>query len=190
VQEIFFNALKAGASKHVIKGLAAAYYDIRAGIGDYKTPENYGAFPMDPYSHTPAQGGARQPGLTGQVKEDFICRFGELGVSVIQGRIHFWPYLLRREEFLKKPAFFCYFDAAGANQSIQLPAKSLAFTYCQTPVLYRLAKMDSLVIVYADGAEQRTDQLHLNAKTSRMVFERTGMIERIEVSLEAGKYFD
>ena len=60
--------------------LAQCYRDIREGIGDCKTPENYGAFPMDPYSHTPGQTGARQPGLTGQVKEDILCRFGELGV--------------------------------------------------------------------------------------------------------------
>ena len=91
-QETYFRAVEAGAPKRrAANGLADCYYDIRAGIGDYKTPEVYGAFPMDPYSHTPAQGGARQPGLTGQVKEDFLCRMGELGVFVKNGEIHFRP---------------------------------------------------------------------------------------------------
>ena len=45
----------------------------------------YGAFPTDPYSHTPAGKGAQQPGMTGQVKEDVISRFGELGVEVKNG---------------------------------------------------------------------------------------------------------
>lgn len=184
VQETFFNALNTGAAKDVIRGLADAYYDIRAGIGDYKTPGNYGAFPMDPYSHTPAQGGARQPGLTGQVKEDVICRFGELGLVIVRGRIHFWPYLLRREGFLRGPAEFRYFDIAGVERALKLAARSLAFTYCQTPVVYRLANMESLVISYADGFEQQTDQLHLNGKTSRMIFERTGIVERIEVNFD------
>ena len=114
-QETYFRAVEAGAPKGVLKGLADCYYDIRAGIGDYKTPEVYGAFPMDPYSHTPAQGGARQPGLTGQVKEDFLCRMGELGVLVKNGEIHFRPGLLRPEEFLTAPGEFKYYDVVGCR---------------------------------------------------------------------------
>ena len=57
------------------------------GIGVNKSPELYGAFPTDPYSHTPAGKGAQQPGMTGQVKEDVISRFGELGVEVNNGII-------------------------------------------------------------------------------------------------------
>ena len=40
-------------------------------FGKVKTVRSYGAFPSDPYSHTPAHAGAQQPGMTGQVKEDF-----------------------------------------------------------------------------------------------------------------------
>ena len=46
------------------------YFEILAGIGAHKSPELYGAFPTDPYSHTPGGKGAQQPGMTGQVKED------------------------------------------------------------------------------------------------------------------------
>ena len=96
-QETFFRAVDSGAARPSLQKLAGCYYDIRSGIGDYKSPREYGAFPMDPYSHTPAHTGARQPGLTGQVKEDILCRMGELGIFVQDGQIHFCPALLKKD---------------------------------------------------------------------------------------------
>ena len=187
-QETYFRAVEAGASARVLKGLADCYYDIRAGIGDYKTPEVYGAFPMDPYSHTPAQGGARQPGLTGQVKEDFLCRFGELGVIVEQGRVHFRPLLLRREEFMTVPGEFAYYDVAGTKRRLPLQPGELAYTYCQVPVIYRLAPEQSLTIVRSDRAQSRSDQLSLDPTVSRDIFERTGKVARIAVCLPSNAF--
>jgi hypothetical protein len=182
-QETYFRAAEAGTPTRVLKGLADCYYDIRAGIGDYKTPEAYGAFPMDPYSHTPAQGGARQPGLTGQVKEDFLCRMGELGVFVQNGEIWFRPSLLRPEEFLTAPGEFKYYDVSGVARRLRLRAGELAFTYCQVPILYRQARANSLRVVPAKGARSRSSELRLDAATSRLIFERAGTVLRIEVSL-------
>ena len=45
------------------------YFKIRSSLSASKTPKEYGAFPFDPYSHTPFHSGAQQPGMTGQVKE-------------------------------------------------------------------------------------------------------------------------
>ena len=42
------------------------------GFKKTESPAEYGAFPDDPYSHTPSFGGARQPGMTGQVKEEKV----------------------------------------------------------------------------------------------------------------------
>ena len=183
VQETYFRAVESGAKKQIVKGLAEAYYDVRAGIGDYKTPEVYGAFPMDPYSHTPGQGGARQPGLTGQVKEDVLCRFGELGVIVKSGEIHFCPELLRRGEFVTGHTPFAYYDLAGVKQQLRLLAGELAFTYCQVPVIFRLAQKNSLTLLRAGGTKQISELLRLDAATSREIFERTGKVARIEVGL-------
>ena len=55
--------------------LVRQYAEIREGIGSHKNPAEYGAFPFDPYSHTPSMAGAQQPGMTGQVKEDIISRW-------------------------------------------------------------------------------------------------------------------
>ena len=87
-QETYFRAVEAGAPKRrAAKAWPIAITTSAPGLAITRRPEVYGAFPMDPYSHTPAQGGARQPGLTGQVKEDFLCRMGELGVLVKNGEI-------------------------------------------------------------------------------------------------------
>ncbi len=182
-QESFFRAADAQASASLLRQLAGCYYDIRAGIGDAKTPEVYGGFPMDPYSHTPAHTGARQPGLTGQVKEDILCRWGELGVFVQSGQLCFRPLLLRPQEFLSSPADFRYWDASRQPQRLRLKAGSLAFTYCQTPVVYQLSQRDTLVVCFADGSRREGATLGLDAETSRAIFEHTGRVNRILISL-------
>jgi hypothetical protein len=174
--------LRANGSPQAAR-LAKAYHDIRAGIGDCKTPENYGAFPMDPYSHTPAHTGARQPGLTGQVKEDILCRFGELGVSVRDGQIHFQPRLLRVEEFLSMPGDFTYFDVAGRARKLLLKTGSLAFTYCQVPVVYQLTIKPALTIKFADGSYHQQEALILDLPISRAIFERTTRVKSITVGI-------
>ena len=114
------------------------YYRIRDGIGFNKTPLEYGAFPMDPYSHTPKHSGAQQPGMTGQVKEEILARFGELGVRVDGGSARIDPRLLRAVEFPAEPGRFRYLDVHGDWRETALPARALAFTWCQVPIVYRL----------------------------------------------------
>ena len=91
VQETSLKAIEDEKSAETIGRLLEHYYEINEGIGVHKSPELYGAFPTDPYSHTPAGKGAQQPGMTGQVKEDILCRFGELGVFINQGQLSFNP---------------------------------------------------------------------------------------------------
>ena len=86
-QENFFKAKNANASDELVERLGHLYYRIREGIGFNKTPTEYGAFPTDPYSHTPKHAGAQQPGMTGQVKEEVLTRFAELGIRVENGQL-------------------------------------------------------------------------------------------------------
>jgi len=72
---------------------------------------------------------------------------------------------------------------AGVKQQLLLQAGELAFTYCQVPIIYRLAQGNSLTVVGANGAKRRTEPLRLDATDSRKIFERTGEVARIEVSL-------
>jgi len=82
VQDTYYRVVELGANGSVLEKIKFYYYEIRAGIGSHKNPELYGAFPTDPYSHTPENSGAQQPGTTGQVKEDYITRLVNLVSSL------------------------------------------------------------------------------------------------------------
>jgi len=186
IQENVFAAIKQQASTALIGALADSYYLVRGGLSSNKTPSEYGAFPTDPYSHTPMHSGAQQPGMTGQVKEEILTRQGELGLRFRDGRLRFQPLLLRRREFFQSTAEFNYFDIDGNAKRLELPAESLAFTVCQVPVVYRLSSGPlSIDVVSADGQTQSFDQEGLDAPTSLRLFQRTGEIERIDVQLPA-----
>ena len=157
------------------------------GIGFEKTALEYGAFPTDPYSHTPSFAGAQQPGMTGQVKEEIITRFGELGVVVEEGIVSFRPVLLRRKEFLAEPGMYNFYDLDGKQQSIDLPAGTLAFSFCQVPVIYELSRDETWIRVTAgDGTTSTLSSDSLDADQSRMLFERSGGISRIDVGVPEG----
>jgi hypothetical protein len=186
VQETFFRSVREGEPATVRRELAEAYYRIRAGLGFEQTAREYGAFPTDPYSHTPAHGGARQPGMTGQVKEEILTRFGELGVEVNRGLVSFRPLLLRREEFLREPGSFRFYDVNGKLSRIAVPAGGLAFTVCQVPVVYRLVDGEpSVRVVSSDGAVSERPGPSLDEPASRRVLQRQGGIVRIEVGVAA-----
>ena len=184
--ENFRKALEQGSDAVTVGKLADCYFDIRAGIGFNKTPDNYGAFPTDPYSHTPGFAGAKQPGMTGQVKEEVITRLMELGLSVSGGAICFRPFILRKSEFLSSSDSLSYFDIAGDQQSVDLQAGQLGFTYCQVPVVYSLAEETSIVISFADGSEKVISGDSIDTETSLAIFDKTGEVVKINVALQPG----
>ncbi|EMS31915.1 hypothetical protein C943_01650 [Mariniradius saccharolyticus AK6] len=184
VMECCQKAIKEKAPESVVNGLIAHYYEINEGIGVHKSPSLYGAFPTDPYSHTPANKGAQQPGMTGQVKEDIISRFGELGVSVVEGRISFEPRMLRKSEFLSSGQTFRYVDLSGASVELALKKNSLAFTYCQVPVVYHLASENRIEVILKDGSSSQIKELSLGEEISAGIFSRTGNVIQLEVHLE------
>ncbi len=164
IQEIFI-AEKDPATR---KSLAAVYYDIRKGIGFNKTPAVYGAFPTDPYSHTPAGQGAKQPGMTGQVKEEVITRWGELGLIVENGTLRVKPDLLRPEEF----------KADG----------TLSFTWCGSRFTYQKANAgeeDSITVKTSSGTSKRAGS-ELTRDESLALFARSGAVKEVQVRIHTG----
>lgn len=184
--ENFQKGLEQNSDAATMGRLADCYFDIRSGIGFNKTPDNYGAFPTDPYSHTPGFAGAKQPGMTGQVKEEVIARLQELGVSVVNGSVTFNPFILRKSEFLSAPDSLMYFDIHGAQQTQELTAGQLGFTYCQVPVVYSLAEQTSIVLSFADGRSQTISGNSIDADLSMRIFDKKGVISKIEVGLQPG----
>ena len=184
VEETCLSAIEKNENDVVVGKLLEHYYEINEGIGVHKPPKLYGAFPTDPYSHTPAGKGAQQPGMTGQVKEDILSRFGELGVFVSEGRLFFNPSMLRKAEFLKKSMEFSYVDLDGETKSITLEKDSLGFTYCQVPVQYLLSTKEHLEVSFNDGSQKHFDGLDLDEVSSAMLFGRTGKIGTIKVWID------
>ncbi len=139
------------------------YFRVQSGLGFRQTPEQFGAFPAEPYSHSQGRRGAQQPGLTGQVKEGILCRLGELGISLSEGCLAFRPRLLRRQEF-----------ADG----------EVTFTQARTQVVYRVSEelQEPLARVFTrNGRELSFPGGRLDPSSSRMVLYEDEAIETIEV---------
>ncbi|NNM66698.1 MAG: hypothetical protein HKM06_01670 [Spirochaetales bacterium] len=121
VQENLWNALDKSLE---VKPWIKAYEEIRQGLGYHKTPQGYGAFPFDPYSHTPSGRGAQQPGMTGQVKEEILTRWGELGLRWKNGELFVHPILLDQNETGEPLSFFYrrvpFVLATGTKNSIEV----------------------------------------------------------------------
>lgn len=137
--------------------LLTHYITIREGIGSHKRPDEYGAFPFDPYSHTPSMAGVQQPGMTGQVKEDIISRWFELGVSVQDGQISFGPMVIIPKDFI---------------------GDTLQFDYCGTHITYRLKIEGEPQIAYLNNAKAT-----LTKEQSAHIFARDGQINNLELQL-------
>ena len=188
-QENVHQAIHKKASPEAIRKLGELYYKIREGIGFNKTPVEYGAFPYDPYSHTPKHSGAQQPGMTGQVKEEVLTRFGELGIQVHDGIIHFSPILLRKQEFHATPSEFEYLPISGERKTLPLAEKSIAFTLCQVPIIYILTNGQNTVkIEWRDGTTEQHSELVLSQQQSTALFNRTDAIQKIEVELDEKRF--
>lgn len=157
----------AGADSADLVRLKAHYEAIQEGIGAHKSPAEYGSFPFDPYSHTPAHAGCQQPGMTGQVKEDIISRFRELGLRVADGALHVEPVLLREDEFCE-----------GA----------LRFTYCAVPFTYKKLSNSQLsncqiALRLSNGETVALPDNCIPAEWATHLFARDGVVAEVVVAL-------
>ena len=170
VGENISRAVEQGTDHATLQRLKDHYWEIRRGIGSHKTPCQYGSFPFDAYSHTPMYwgpdanriGGVQQPGMTGQVKEDIINRFFELGVQVHNGDIHINTAMLRPEEFLDG---------------------ELSFTYCAVPFLYRLGTDKGIEVQLSDCQIIKLPDYTVPAEVAHHIFERDNVVKQIIVTL-------
>lgn len=184
VGENMVNAQKSGADETVIDRFRKHYDAIREGIGSHKKPSEYGAFPTDPYSHTPSMAGVQQPGMTGQVKEDILSRLIELGVCIDKGQIAFNPLNLKKEEFIigkENPEMNLFFHQQFHLITNDKP--SLAFSLCSVPVFYQIDEINKVEVNMKDHVKT-FDQLVIDPETSLSVFQRKDEIQSIVVSFK------
>ncbi|MDA1067210.1 MAG: hypothetical protein O3C43_11980 [Verrucomicrobia bacterium] len=183
IQENYLVAKQLEADEDIFQRFKHHYNETLEGLGIYQEPAEYGAFPSDAYSHTPKHAGAQQPGMTGQVKEDILIRWGELGIQIRQSCLSFEPKLLRQSEFLDEPAEFAYYTLDGTEKHLKLKSGELAFSYCQTPVVYELSDTSGITVTRVDGSSEVLQNNQLTKKISRAVFDRSGELESIRIRI-------
>jgi hypothetical protein len=181
--EVTKHAIGKNSDSSKIGRLFDHYYEINAGIGAHKSPELYGAFPTDPYSHTPGGKGAQQPGMTGQVKEDILSRFGELGFYVKNGCLGFSPDILNPSEFITKTQSFYYYDVKGQKQNIPVSTGSLVFTICQVPIVYKSGAELGIIVEFNDGGTKNLKGKELDYETTQFIFKRLDKVKMIIVNV-------
>jgi hypothetical protein len=184
VQEAAFNARREPDGEALSQALRERYRDIRRGLGFNKSPQVYGAFPTDPYSHTPKGQGAKQPGMTGQVKEEILTRQAEVGLRVQEGRLVFDRFLLDPAELLAEADVFTWIDMAGKTQSLPLEPGSLAFTCCQTPVIVQRGREAYIEVHRADGGVEKVAGSVLDPVNSQHILERDGWVQQVRVYMD------
>jgi len=167
-------ATNKSASADITQRLTKHYSAIQQGIGSHKSPKDYGAFPIDPYSHTPGMAGVQQPGMTGQVKEDIISRFFELGVMVQNGRINIQPLILKRSEFIDPKE----------SKTDQYNAPFLVFSFCSTGFVYLLDNMEGIELIMGGGKSMPVDGYSIGNTESTSIFNREGKIVKVVVHLK------
>ena len=133
------------------KRLVTHYQLIRLGIGSHKSPDQYGAFPFDAYSHTPSMSGAQQPGLTGQVKEDIISRWFELGIEVEGGQIVIHPRMINPDDFHNNKLTFSYCGVTFTYEIVNETGEDLPQGIMVQENKSVLSKEDSAHIFARDG---------------------------------------
>ncbi|MFV1884289.1 MAG: hypothetical protein ACMZ7B_07375 [Balneola sp.] len=182
--EVGVKAAKEKEDSALVHELASQFHEIGEGIGVHKSPELYGAFPTDPYSHTPYHRGAQQPGMTGQVKEDILARYGELGIEVTDGFLSFSPSLLSTDEFLESGKDVELISLDHERYIVHVPANALCFTLCQVPVFYQLSTEEGIMVEYSNGETKSFNDLKLDAETSNELFTRSGLVSLVKVSFK------
>ena len=183
VQETILEA-PAATDPASLRELIGLYDRVRGGLGFNRSAAEYGAFPTDPYSHTPAHAGAQQPGMTGQVKEELLTRWAELGLVVSAGSVQFTPALMTGREFMTESRRLSHLDVAGVSRTLDVPTGSAAFTLCRVPVVVHASDHDSKIMITLDDSSRReVEGPSLDAATSRQIFEHTGRITRLDVHL-------
>ncbi len=182
VQECYLKGMHEGGEPQIVEKIKDYYLEIKEGLGLNKSPLIYGAFPTDAYSHTPENAGAQQPGMTGQVKEDFISRMRELGVNVKGGEIVFQFDMLNKSELLINENIFKYFNIQGNPKEIKLKKGQLAFTICQVPVIYKTSNKNKISVKFTNGKKILFNKLTIGKEISSKIFQRSGEIMQIEVS--------
>jgi hypothetical protein len=91
---------------------------------------------------------------------------------------------LQAAEFTSQPKTFKYIDVTGQEKTVELPAGSLAFTFCQVPIIIQRGAGPKLTVRYTGNSVEETFGGNtLTAETSQHIFERDNHVEEIRFQM-------
>ena len=108
------------------------------------------------------------------------------------GCVNFDPKLLRPQEFAGQASVLRYLDLDNDWREVDVPENALAFTWCQVPIVYQLSEQgESGLIAELSGDEYyESADMALSEELSRELFERSGRIQRIRLTLNTNHLFN
>ena len=78
---------------------------------------------------------------------------------------------------------FHYYDLYGNQKFIPVTKNSLAFTYCQIPIIYRLSDVNKIILEKRDDSRFEIPALIMDEQNSALIFNRTGEIDCVYAHL-------
>ena len=103
---------------------------------------------------------------------------------VRDSKITFIPALLKKGEFPKASKIFDYYDVNNKKQSLTLNQGMLAFTICQVPVVFILAKENTVFVTMKDGSAIEMDGMEIDTALSQSIFQREDTVRIVRVSID------
>ncbi len=126
--------------------------------------------------------------MTGKVNKRILVRYGELIIHVLKGKVEFTHKLVRSREFLADETPFRYLDVNNVWQETIIPKSGIGFTWCQVPIVYELNTEEPvLVLTTSDGKHIKFDELTLADEYTDALFNRTGFIKKIHITLNTNQ---
>ncbi len=98
--------------------------------------------------------------------------------------LHFAPTLLAEEEFLTEADSFSTYDLDGQAQTLPLPAHALAFTFCQTPIVYVQGETAQVEVKWNDGRVVRNPGSCLDVASTREILDRSGQVRTVQITVK------
>ena len=185
VGECVFDAERHAESGETIDRLRTLYGRVRDGLGFRMDASRFGALPIDAYSHSDGRGRAKQPGMTGQVKEELITRRMELGVRVEPEGIRFTPTLLPEAEWTTTETTWPRLDFRGqVDGELTVPVAGIGFQCLGVPVIMRRGDGPPGIEAHmVDGSTIRLDGDRLDRSLSDRLLARDRTILDIRVDI-------
>jgi leucyl aminopeptidase (aminopeptidase T) len=84
---------------------------------------------------------------------------------------------------LENEHVFEFISGDGQKHQIILKDHQLGFTFCQKPVIYSLSNDEKIKVFFKNGKTNEIKGTSLGKELSRLIFNRSKEVERVEVIL-------